>query len=97
VKKVVLTPCKLVCTKVFTLWRRIFRQDAQIPEPKTKSSGGKTTKTGGSDPTFRAFSRPKSFLGSLPPCGTSSGADRFPTAARDGVATQFQGGNYAYR
>jgi len=97
VKKVILTPCKLACTEVFTLWQRIFRLERQIPEGKTKSSGGKTTKTGGSDPTFRAFSRPKSVSGSLPPSGTSSGAGRFSTAAEERLSTQFQGGNYAHR
>src|ERR1051326_9026462 len=32
-------------------------------QPKEKTPGGKNSKWGGSDPTFRAFSRPKSFWG----------------------------------
>ena len=67
VKLVILTLCMLSCTEVFTLWPRILWQEKPIPEPKTKSSGGRTTRTGGSDPTFWASIRPKGFLGSLPP------------------------------
>jgi hypothetical protein len=81
VKKVILTLCNRSCTKVFTVWPRISRKGTRILEPKFKSSSGKTTKTGGSDPTFWASSRPKSFSGSLPPCGTFFGAGSFTTAA----------------
>jgi hypothetical protein len=81
VKKVILTLCNLSCTKVFTLWQGMSRKKMQIPEPKFKSSGGKTTKTGGSDPTFLAFSRPKSLSGSLPPSAPLFGAGSFSTAA----------------
>ena len=55
-----MTPCKSSCTKVFTMWPGMPMKDKAIAEAKPKSSGGKTTKTGGSDPTFSAFSRPKS-------------------------------------
>jgi hypothetical protein len=57
----------LACTEVFTLWQRIFPQQKEMPEAKPESSGGKTTRTGGSDPTFWASIRPKVLLGSLPP------------------------------
>jgi hypothetical protein len=63
VKKVNLTLCNSSCTKVFTLWPRMHLQDKAMPEAKLKSSGRKTTKTGGSDPTFSAFRRPKSSWG----------------------------------
>jgi hypothetical protein len=63
VKKVNLTLCNSSCTKVFTLWPRMHLQDKAMPEAKLKSSGRKTTKTGGSDPTFSAFRRPKSAWG----------------------------------
>jgi hypothetical protein len=81
VKTVILTLCNSSCTKVFTLWQRISRKEMEMLEPEFKSSDGKTTKTGGSDPTFLAFSRPKSFSGSLPPYGTLFGAGSFSTAA----------------
>jgi hypothetical protein len=63
VKNVNLTLCNRSCTKVFTLWPRMHLQDQAMPAAKLKSSGRKTTKTGGSDPTFSAFSRPKSSWG----------------------------------
>ena len=62
-KKVNLTPCKSACTKVFTLWPRIFFEHKALRKAEPKSGGGKITKTGGSDPTFSAFSRPKSSWG----------------------------------
>jgi len=55
--------CILVCARTFTLARSIWREDKQIENSTSKSIGGKTLKTGGSDPTFSAFSRPKSSLG----------------------------------
>jgi hypothetical protein len=97
VKKVILTLCNRSCTKVFTLWPRISRKETQIPEPKFASSSGNTTKTGGSDPTFWASSRPKSLLGSLPPCGTSFGAASFPTAAEEVRRLNSLGGNHVDR
>jgi hypothetical protein len=78
VKKVILTLCNLSCTKVFTLWQGMSRKKTQIPEPKFKSSGGKTTKTGGSDPTFWAFSRPKCLRGRSRPAAPSSVPVVFP-------------------
>jgi len=63
VKKVNLTPCKSSCTKVFTLWPRMFLEHKALREAKPRSGSGKTAKTGGSDPTFSAFSRPKSAWG----------------------------------
>ena len=65
-KKVILTLCNRSCTKVFTLWPRISRKETQIPEPKFESSGGKSTKTGGSDPTFLGFQPPKKSFGVAP-------------------------------
>ena len=62
-KKVNMTLCKSVCTKVFTVWPSMSWKHAEIPETKLKTSGGKTTKSGGSDPTFPASGRPKSFWG----------------------------------
>ena len=62
-KNVNTTLCKSCCTKVFTLWLRMSRAAEEIFESKCNSSGEKTTKTGGSDPTFSAFSRPKSSWG----------------------------------
>ena len=55
-KQVILTLCNRSCTKVFTLWHRIFWKETPIPEPKFESSGGKTTKTGGT--SFGAGSFP---------------------------------------
>jgi hypothetical protein len=67
VKNVRISLCNLVWTKVFTLSLSKALREKNIRSGNFKSSGGKTTKTGGSDPTFSAFSRPKSFVGSLPP------------------------------
>jgi hypothetical protein len=47
-----------------------------------KSYSGKNTKSGGSDPTFLAFSRPKSSWGSLPP-DTLVACPRFAAQGRD--------------
>jgi hypothetical protein len=81
VKNVVLTLCNPPCTQSVTLWQSISQKQTEMADQKLGSTCGKTTKTGGSDPTFWAFSRPKSFSGSLPPCGTLLGAGSFPTAA----------------
>ena len=67
VKNVRISVFNLVCTQVFTLSPRKVLNERNIRSRNFKSSGGKTTETGGSDPTFSAFSRPKSFAGSLPP------------------------------
>lgn len=52
---------------VFPLWRRIVREGRENRLQRGKMRGRKRPKSGGSDPTFRPVSRPKSFLGSLPP------------------------------
>jgi hypothetical protein len=83
VKNVIPTLCRVPCTQNVTLWQRIFRKQVRMAGQNLGSSGGKPTKTGGSDPTFWASSRPKSFSGSLPPCGTSFGAGSFPLAAEN--------------
>lgn len=57
----------VICTKVFTFSPSKVLTERNIRSRNVKSSGVQTTKTGGSDPTFSAFSRPKSFSGSLPP------------------------------
>jgi hypothetical protein len=72
VKKVILTLCTLSCTKVFTLWPGISPKKTEMLEPNFKSSGGKSTKTGGSDPTFWASSRPKVFRGRSRPAAPRS-------------------------
>jgi hypothetical protein len=79
VKNALLTHCKPACTEVFTSWPRILRQKSEIPKARPKSSVGKTTKTGGSDPTFRAFSRPKSLWGRSRPAAQVSVPVVFPT------------------
>jgi hypothetical protein len=63
VKKVNMTLFTSFFTQVFTPWPRMPVEGKAMPETKPKSSSGKTTKTGGSDPTFSAFSRPKSAWG----------------------------------
>ena len=77
-KKVNTTLCKSSCTKVFTLWPRMLQSADKMFETKRKSSGGKTTKTGGSDPTFSAFSRPKSSWGRSRPEAPGSVPVVFP-------------------
>jgi len=56
------------CTFVFTTFctsdgRHALQNQELKPTPQEKSSRGKITKSGGSDPTFRAFSRPKRIWG----------------------------------
>jgi hypothetical protein len=74
VKHVGISLFNLVFTQVFTLSPPKVLRERNIHSRNLKSSGRKTTKTGGSDPTFSAFSRPKSFVGSLPPvlCATQN-------------------------
>src|SRR5712664_242272 len=55
--------CTLVCTSFFTLVRSIWLREKQVEISDSESAGKKITKTGGSDPTFSASSRPKSFRG----------------------------------
>jgi hypothetical protein len=52
-------------------------------KPRSKSGRGKITKSGGSDPTLRASSRPKKFLGSRTPLCAFDRARDF-SAARSG-------------
>jgi hypothetical protein len=60
--------CTLVCTSFFTLVRSIWLREKQVEISDSESAGKKITKTGGSDPTFSASSRPKSRWGrSRPP------------------------------
>jgi hypothetical protein len=63
VKNVRNSICILVCTTILTLTRRNCREEKQIENLISKSTGRKTLKTGESDPTFSAFSRPKSSWG----------------------------------
>jgi hypothetical protein len=79
VKKVNLTPCNLFCTQVFTVWQRISWKEMEMTEANFKSSDGKTTKTGGSDPTFWASNRPKSSWGRSRPTAPGSVPVVFPS------------------
>jgi len=64
VKKVRTTHSTFVFTCFFTLWREQFLLgESDAERNASKSHRGKNTKTGGSDPTFSAFSRPKSAWG----------------------------------
>ena len=89
VKNVRISLCNLVCTKVFTLSPPKVLRERNIRSRNFKSDGPKTTKTGGSDPTFSAFSRPKSFVGSLPPvvCGTRDHTTNRELRARHAAVT----------
>jgi len=60
VKNVTFLLCTSSCTKVFTLSAPTPLKEGAMLNRNPKSSVRKTTKTGGSDPTFPAFSRPKS-------------------------------------
>ena len=51
--------------------------------PRNKTSRGKITESGGSDPTFRAFSRPKSFWGRSRPSTHSIALVIFPRLGTD--------------
>jgi hypothetical protein len=84
VKNVRISLFNLVFTQVFTLSPRKVLNERNIRSRNFKSSGGKTTETGGSDPTFSAFSRPKSFVGSLPPvlCATQNHTTNCESRAR---------------
>ncbi len=68
---------KPFCTKVFTLMSAYAAErQCDAWRRNSKSSGIETTKTGGSDPTFSAFSRPKSAWGSLPPLVRTEDAEK---------------------
>jgi hypothetical protein len=96
VKKVNMTPCKSSCTKVFTLWPRMPMKHKAIAEAKPKSSGGTTTKTGGSDPTFSACSRPKSAWGRSRPEAPYPVPGVLSTSSDQTFAIHFEGDNYAH-
>jgi hypothetical protein len=69
VKNVRISLFNLVFTQVFTLSPPKVLTGRNMLRRNFKSSGRKTTKTGGSDPTFSAFSRPKSAWGRSRPIG----------------------------
>jgi hypothetical protein len=89
VKNVRIPLFNLVFTQVFTLSPPKIVREKNIQSRNLKSSGRKTTKTGGSDPTFSAYSRPKSFVGSLPPivCGTRNHTTNRELRARHAAVT----------
>ena len=68
VKTVKNTSCSSFFSHLFTISSEYFLGTAgDAKRAESKSSSEQNTKSGGSDPTFSAFSRPKSFVGSLPP------------------------------
>jgi hypothetical protein len=76
------------CTAVFTDFCTPSGEDALRnqelePKPWSKISRGKITKSGGSDPTFRAFSRPKSFWSRSRPFAHSIALVIFPRLGTD--------------
>jgi hypothetical protein len=91
-----MTPCKSSCTKVFTSWPSMPVKKKAIAEAKPKSSGGKTTKTGGSDPTFSAFSRPKSAWGRSRPEAPCPVPVVFSTSSDQTFAIHFEGDSNAH-
>jgi len=56
-------------TKVLTLWSRTFLKEKAMHEPKQQKQSNSNYKNGreGGDPTFSAFSRPKSSWGRARP------------------------------
>jgi hypothetical protein len=69
VKWLQIRPCTFGIASVFTATQAQAlgcRRNSEAAE--SKSRRGKNSQTGGSDPTFSASSRPKSIVGSLPPC-----------------------------
>jgi|SRR5579859_2533771 len=63
VKNIGSSICILDCSRSFTLVRRIYLKVKQVANSTSESTSEKNTKTGGSDPTFSASGRPKSFWG----------------------------------
>jgi hypothetical protein len=90
VKNVRIPLFTVVCTKVFTLSPPKILKDRNFRNRNFKSSGGQTTETGGSDPTFSAFSRPKKFSGSLPPVGSDQAAHTTDPHHQDNFASPSQ-------
>ena len=87
-KKVKTTSCTFSFSTFRTLWQRHLpekRRDARKPQEKTRR--GKNTKSGGSDPIFLGFCRPKKRFGSLPPCGTGNCAGCFFRGAEKSFET----------
>ncbi len=95
VKNVRNSRCNSNFTSSFTLFRRITRKESQLEASAAKSDSEKITETGGSAPTFSAFSRPKSVWGSLPPCGTSNRAGCFFRGAAKSSETSQKGQRHA--
>ncbi len=63
VKNVTNSFCIHDFSRFFTLVRSNCQKEKSIDNSTSKSTGGKTSRMGGSDPTFSASSRPKSFWG----------------------------------
>jgi hypothetical protein len=76
VKNVRISLFNVVCTNVFTFSPPKVLRAKHIRSRNVKSSGMQTTKTGGSDPTFWASIRPKSFRGRSRPFRKSDTAHR---------------------
>jgi hypothetical protein len=92
VKKVKTMLCTFFFSRFRTLWETYSSErKGDKRKHQEKSRLGKNTKSGGSDPTFSASRRPKSFLWSLPPCGTSNGAWSFFQGAEVNFGTTEQG------
>ena len=72
------------------------RNTRRCAEAKPKSGGGKTTKTGGSDPTFSAFSRPKSAWGRSRPEAPYPVPAVFSTSSDRTFAIHFEGDSNAH-
>jgi hypothetical protein len=96
VKKVDLTPCKSSCTKVFTVWPGMRLGPKAAAEAKPESEGRKTTKTGGSDPAFWAFSRPKGSWGRSRPGAPCPVPAVSSTSSERGFVKHFKGDNDAH-
>lgn len=82
VKNVRNSLCNLSCTKVFTPVGSKLLKETHIEIRISESSGGRTTKTGGSDPTFWALNRPKGSHGSLPPVFRARKEPKHPETQR---------------
>jgi hypothetical protein len=83
-------------TPVFTVWPRMLLKHNAMCQTKTKSSSGKSTKTGGSAPTFSAFSRPKSAWGRSRPEAPYPVPVVFSSSSDQTFAIHFEGDNYAH-
>jgi hypothetical protein len=80
VKNVRISLCNLACTKVFTLSPSKALREKNIRSGNFKSSGGKTTKTGGRTPLFRLSAAQKvSWSRSRPVVPTNQTIQQTPT------------------